>query len=115
MADEIPPEVTKRVKQPYMAPDSNCFVQDDSPEYVAEMFSEPMINEAGLFNAAGLTRLVRKCRRLADKHLSFRDNMAFVGALSTQLLWYHFVKDFKQPTTFKREAFKVWQDESSTN
>lgn len=111
--DDIPSSITDRVKQPYMAPDSNCFVQADSPQYVAEMFSPGMIAKAGLFSQAPLERLIQKCRRLSDQHLSFRDNMAFVGALSTQLLWYHFIEHYERPEPIPFDQFSVMIDHTA--
>ena len=112
MLNDVPPEIRDRVKQPYMAPDSNCFVQSDSPEYVNEMFSPGLVAKAGLFSQKPLDRLVQKCRRLSGSHLSFRDNMAFVGTLSTQLLWYHFIENFQMPEPIKRDQFSVFEDRS---
>jgi asparagine synthase (glutamine-hydrolysing) len=112
MQADIPDNIIKRVKQPYMAPDSNCFVQDDSPEYVNEMFSSEMVSRAGIFNEKSLERLVQKCRRLSGTHLSFRDNMAFVGALSTQLLWYHFIDNFQMPEPIEKDKFSVYVDKT---
>lgn len=112
MKDDIPADITNRVKQPYMAPDSNCFVQENSPDYVREMFSKEMVAKAGLFNHKSLERLVNKCRRQSDRHLSFRDNMAFVGSLSSQLLWYQFIENFKMPEAIKADQFSVYMDKT---
>jgi len=113
MSKDLPDNIIARVKQPYMAPDSNCFVQDDSPEYVKEMLSSEMVSKAGLFSPVPLERLIQKCRRLSRTHLSFRDNMAFVGTLSTQLLWYHFVEDFQIPEPIKPDQFSVMIDKTN--
>ena len=113
MKDDVPDNITNRVKQPYMAPDSNCFVQKDSPEYVSDLFSTAMVAKAGLFSQKPLERLIQKCRRLSDTHLSFRDNMAFVGTLSTQLLWYHFIENFQMPDPIKKDQFSVLIDRSA--
>jgi asparagine synthase (glutamine-hydrolysing) len=110
MQPEIPAEILQRVKQPYMAPDSNCFVQADSPDYVAEMLSESALEHTALFNPKAVGLLVKKCRRGAGGHLSFRDNMSFVGILSTQLLIKQFIDDFQIPESPDREAFTVWQE-----
>jgi asparagine synthase (glutamine-hydrolysing) len=85
MADLLPPSITRRTKQPYRAPDSQSFFRDDKPlPYVAELLSESRIQAGGYFEAAGVTRLVEKCR--SGKAIGFADNMAFVGILSTMLL-----------------------------
>lgn len=110
MSGILPDDIVQRVKQPYMAPDSNSFVQPDSPEYVADLLSEQSLTSSGIFNAERVTRLVTKCLRMADGHLSFKDNMAFVGILSTQLLVRQFLDEFPMPQPPDRKNFKVWQD-----
>ncbi|MCB2231476.1 asparagine synthase (glutamine-hydrolyzing) [bacterium] len=112
MAKELPANITKRVKQPYMAPDSNSFVQDDSPAYVNEMLSSEELTKTGLFNPSSVERLVKKCRRSAGKHLSFKDNMSFVGILSTQLLAHHYIHEYAPAEPAPRDAFSVWEDRS---
>ncbi|RKX23997.1 MAG: asparagine synthase (glutamine-hydrolyzing) [Candidatus Zixiibacteriota bacterium] len=113
MAPELPKEILARVKQPYMAPESNSFVQPDSPDYVRELLSEKALKKTGVFNPAAVDKLYKKCARLSDKHLSFKDNMSFVTILSTQLLAHQYVDDFSMPDTMNRNAFKVWRDDSS--
>ncbi|MFH2036936.1 MAG: asparagine synthase C-terminal domain-containing protein, partial [Candidatus Zixiibacteriota bacterium] len=110
MQKELPKEIIARAKQPYMAPDSNSFVQDNSPEYIEEMLSEERVSEFGLFNPDAVTKLKVKCRKLSHAHLSFKDNMSFIGILSTQLLYNQYIKDFKIPSGIGREQFKVWED-----
>ncbi|MEW5795022.1 MAG: asparagine synthase (glutamine-hydrolyzing) [Candidatus Zixiibacteriota bacterium] len=112
MRPELPPEIVKRVKQPYMAPDSNCFVQSDSPGYVADLLSEDAIAQSGLFNSRAVSLLYKKCLKGADEHLSFKDNMAFVGILSTQLLVKQFLNEFSIPSPTPRADFKVWHEDS---
>lgn len=114
MQPEIPTEILQRVKQPYMAPDSTCFVQPDSPDYVMDRLSESALSHTNLFNPKAVGLLVKKCRRGADAHLSFRDNMAFVGILSTQLLVQKFIDDFQMPKSPERDAFNVWHDQTGT-
>jgi len=113
MRGELPPEITARVKQPYMAPDSNSFVQPDSPAYVAEMLSEEMLRRFGVFEPGFVQKLHEKCRSLSHVHLSFKDNMSFIGILSTQLLIDKYIEHFKPVKSLGRDSFKVWQDHSS--
>ena len=113
MKKELPDNITARVKQPYMAPDSNSFVQPDSPEYVTERLSEAAVKSGGIFNPAGVGKLVKKCRRMSGEHLSFKDNMAFVGILSTQLLIHLYIEQYEMPAALPREKFTVWQDSGS--
>ncbi len=85
----LPKGIANRVKQPYRAPDSQSFVSD-APDYVGERMSAAALGEAGLFEPRGTEKLVAKCR--SGGLLSVRDNMAFVGILSTQLWHRTFVR-----------------------
>lgn len=113
MRRELPREILARVKQPYMAPDSNSFFQDNPPEYISEMLSEAMLQKSGLFNPDAVKHLKNKCARLSHAHMSFKDNMSFVGILSTQLLWHRFVDNSLASRPLAREAFNVWIEQSS--
>jgi asparagine synthase (glutamine-hydrolysing) len=84
MRKHLPEMISKRPKQPYRAPDAACFFAADAPDYVCDLLSEHAVRQAGLFDAAGVARLVEKCR--AGTATGFRDNMALVGVLSVQLL-----------------------------
>ncbi len=110
MKRELPRQITDRVKQPYMAPDSNCFFQDNPPDYIDRVLSPDAVRAAGLFQPKAVKALQAKCSRLKHAHLSFRDNMAFIGILSTQILFEHFVADFNCPEPMPRNRFKVWVD-----
>ena len=92
--DYIPKELIKRPKQPYRAPISGCFFNDEPAEYVADMLSETSIKKAGCFDPAKVERLAAKCRTNAGQLLSERENMALVGILSTQLLDHQFIQNF---------------------
>ena len=113
MLKELPREIIDRVKQPYMAPDSNSFVQPDSPEYIDELLSERALRQAGIFNPVFVAKLRNKCSRLSHAHLSFRDNMSFIGILSAQLLVRLYVDGFERAESLPRESFKVWQDDTT--
>jgi len=113
MLKELPRDIIDRVKQPYMAPDSNSFVQADSPEYIDEMLSERVLKQTGLFNPAFVAKLRDKCTRLSHAHLSFKDNMSFIGILSTQLLAHQYIDNFEVAQSLDRDSFKVWRDCSS--
>ncbi len=113
MRAELPKEITQRVKQPYMAPDSNSFFQDKRPAYIGEMLSEANLKKSGVFNADFVARLIDKCSRLSHAHLSFKDNMSFIGILSTQLLLNRFIEQYTMPEPLSVEVFTVWKDEST--
>jgi len=112
MKKELPKEILDRVKQPYMAPDSNSFMQANPPAYIEEMLNETALKNAGIFEPGPVAKLRKKCQRLSHAHLSFKDNMSFIGILSTQLLHRQYIDDFKVPEGLPREAFKVWRDDS---
>ncbi|MBU6440975.1 MAG: asparagine synthase (glutamine-hydrolyzing) [Betaproteobacteria bacterium] len=86
----LPESVLSRSKQPYRAPDSRCFFDHGAElDWVAELLSAESLKAAGYFDAAGVARLLAKCR--AGRAIGFADNMAFVGVLSTMLLHRQFV------------------------
>jgi len=93
-----------------MAPDSNSFCQSDSPSYIEEMLSDGALGRAGVFNPAYVTKLKAKCARLYHAHLSFKDNMSFIGILSTQLLIDQYIDKFESARSLDKKDFKVWHD-----
>ena len=96
MAAELPPVITQRTKQPYRSPDSSSFFDNGRPlEYVAELLSARSLDDAGLFDASAVAKLMEKCR--AGKATGFADNMAFVGVVSTMLLHAQFVAPASGP------------------
>ena len=87
----LPPEIVRRPKQPYRAPDSASFFVDEQPlEYVAALLEPGRLRQAGYFDPQSVGRLLEKCRR--GKATGAVDNMAFVGILSTMLLDEMFVR-----------------------
>ncbi|MBI4847307.1 MAG: asparagine synthase (glutamine-hydrolyzing) [Nitrospirae bacterium] len=90
----LPDSIIKRTKQPYRAPDSKSFFHDGKAEdYVEELLSESALKRFGYFDVNKTRRLFEKCRR--GLALGFKDNMAFVGLLSTQLMNYYFIEHFQ--------------------
>lgn len=89
----VPPEIVRRKKQPYRAPDALSFVADDAPAWIADAMSERAIADAGVFEPGAVTQLWKKCRSRKDAaQFSNADNMAIVGVLSTQMLHAQFIK-----------------------
>lgn len=90
----IPKAIQKRYKQPYRAPESQSFLTGERPhsmlEYVEESLAPRAIAEAGLFDSARVGKLVEKARK--GQVIGIKDNMAFVGILSAQLVVDRFVK-----------------------
>ncbi len=93
-AKDLPESVTKRTKQPYLAPDAKSFFgHGRAPDYVEDLMSGRVLKDYGYFNPERAGLLVEKCR--GNNATGFRDNMAFVGMLSTQMLHRLFIEDFK--------------------
>lgn len=85
----VPPEILARPNPPYRAPDTASFLGPGAPDYVAFLLGGAALREAGLFDPAGVARLVATCREgLRGGPLGNADTMAFVGVLSAQLLWH---------------------------
>ena len=94
----IPEEIVLRSKQAYRAPDAMSFVGPNAPDYVAELLSQHSVLDAGLFDPKAVQALHKKCVEQARRKgetaaFSNSDNMAFVGILSAQLMFHHFIRN----------------------
>jgi asparagine synthase (glutamine-hydrolysing) len=92
MTGLLPEEIIKRKKQPYMAPDILSFFGNQEPEYLEHYLSEEKLAASGLFRAGAVAALLTKCRKKARQ--GFRENMAFVGILSSQILFDRFIENY---------------------
>jgi len=106
--DILPASIVQRKKQPYMAPDILSFFGETEPEYLDYYLSEEMLTAAGMFKPKAVTRLLAKCRKKARQ--GFRENMAFVGILSSQIVYDKFIKNFKVEMPTELENVKVVND-----
>ncbi len=99
--DLLPASVTTRKKQPYMAPDALSFFADGEADCIGEHLSPEALLNAGLFQPNAVAKLLQKCRKPGRQ--GFRENMALVGILSTQILHDKFVRNFRVevPETLK--------------
>jgi asparagine synthase (glutamine-hydrolysing) len=89
----VPPEILRRPKQPYRAPDALSFVGPGAPEWVREVVAERAVADAGVFDPRAVERLWRKCEASGgSEQFSNADNMALVGVLSTGLLHEELVR-----------------------
>ncbi|MCP9447105.1 MAG: asparagine synthase (glutamine-hydrolyzing) [Nitrospira sp.] len=97
----VPETIRNRPKQPYRAPDCQSFLLRDGSnsmvEYAEELLSPAAIGETGLFDSARVGKLVEKVR--AGQAIGVKDNMAFVGILSMQLVADRFIKHFPKEHT----------------
>jgi len=92
--DLVPEPILRRPKQPYRAPDAPSFAGSGAPGYVDELLGDAAVRQAGLFEPSGVARLLDKCRaKVGQGQFSNADNMAFIGVLSSQLLWSQFVRE----------------------
>lgn len=88
----LPRQIVKRHKQPYRAPDIPAFFSGGRTEYVDAMLSSETISRYGYFDPEKVQRLHQKVRK--GRAIGYKDNMAFVGILSTQLWHHHFIESF---------------------
>ncbi len=102
MQSLVPRGIVQRTKQPYMAPDILSFFGDAVPDYIDFYLSEKRLAESGLFKIGAVRKLLNKCYKKAQQGVlqrqGFKENMAFVGILSSQILHYNFVTNFTTDT-----------------
>lgn len=95
---QVPREVFERPKQPYRAPQAHSFFVPSTgkprTDYIAEMLSPRLIEEFGMFQAPLVQKLVERVK--AARSVSFLDDSALVGVLSTQILIDQFVHNFNE-------------------
>ncbi len=90
----LPAAIVNRHKQPYRAPDIPAFFGQKSPGFVDDLLSEGSIKRYGYFDPNRVGRLVAKIRR--GLTIGYKDNMALVGILSTQV-WHHlFIENYQK-------------------
>lgn len=95
MADLLPPLIGNRPKQPYRAPDALSFVGSNEADFARAGLSAASIGSTGYFNPRAVEKLWQKCSSAPT--VGFRDNVAFVGILSTQLWHQSFVAPTSRP------------------
>ena len=81
----LPPQIAARTKQPYRSPEVAPFFGEEAPEWVSERLSPAALDAVGIFDPARVAGLVRRCE--AGRATGFREGMALVGVLSTQV-WH---------------------------
>ncbi|MBN1497547.1 MAG: asparagine synthase (glutamine-hydrolyzing) [Spirochaetes bacterium] len=89
--DILPESIVRRVKQPYRAPISRCFI--NHPETVSASMLEPArVKAYGYFDPHAVGRLVTKLKKAEAKTPGERDDMAIAAVVSTQLLHHLFIE-----------------------
>jgi len=94
MKNHLPKQILERHKQPYRAPDIPAFFSAHPPAYVNDLLSEDKLKDYGYFDAQKIGFLLKKASR--GSSIAYKDNMALVGVLSTQLCHYFFIEQFSQ-------------------
>ncbi len=100
----IPESIRMRHKQPYRAPDGRSFF-GHKDNYIDDTLSPDRIKHDGIFDPRATNVLVQKFR--SGRETSVRDNMAFIGVLSTTLFIDRFVRGRGGPTT-PHSSTKDW-------
>lgn len=113
MKELLPTNIGNRTKQPYRAPDVASFFSPafKLPSYVEDVLSPELIKKAGCFNPDSVKKLIEKAHQ--GNVSGFKDNMAFVGILSTQLVYSLFIEDFKTADPIKDDEIKICIDRSN--
>jgi len=94
MKSHLPRQILERHKQPYRAPDIPAFFSSNPPDYVDDLLSEEKLRRYGYFDAKKVGFLLKKAS--SGSSIAYKDNMALVGVLSTQLCHYFFIENFSQ-------------------
>jgi asparagine synthase (glutamine-hydrolysing) len=106
-AEVVPAIVAQRPKQPYRAPEAAAFFADE-PAWVTERLSPEAVRDVGIYDERAVAGLVRRCR--AGRATGFRENMALMGVLSTQV-WHqafcHGVQRFPEEHTEPRVRLQL--------
>jgi len=103
----IPDSVRNRAKQPYRAPIREVFFNQSEPDYLKELLSDDALKKAGLFDDKKVGQLIARLNNPAVMQISEIHNMAFVGILSVQLLYYQFIHNFPWRPVEPREPDKI--------
>lgn len=92
MKKRVPASILERHKQPYRAPDADSFRDRQKAAFVDDLLDEDTVSSAGVFDPKKVSMLHRKV--LAGRATSAKDNMAFIGILSTQAVHKLFIDDY---------------------
>ncbi len=86
----VPLAVIDRHKQPYRAPDIPAFFEPTEAPFVKALMSDHALRESGYFDPKKVSLLMKKIR--LGRAIGAKDNMAFLGILSTQA-WHNLFID----------------------
>jgi len=88
----LPDNIVSRHKHPYRAPIKQSLLGKQASEYTRELLSDTALSDSGLFDPGKVKKLMMKLNREGGG--SEIDNMALVGIISSQLLYWQYIKDF---------------------
>lgn len=97
----IPESIRTRHKQPYRAPDGKSF-WGCHKSYIEDVLSPARLKQDGIFDPIATEALVKKFR--SGRETSVKDNMAFIGVLSTTLFIDRFIRGRSTCVTIPRES-----------
>lgn len=89
MREYLPDVIVNRNKQPYRAPDIPSFTGKFHREYISDLLDSRKITEYNYFDPKKVNLLMKKIN--SGKAIGYKDNMAFMGILSTQCLHKLFI------------------------
>jgi asparagine synthase (glutamine-hydrolysing) len=90
--DKLPGTILNRKKQPYRSP-VHSFNQKNN-NLMMDMLAEDLVRKYGYFDPVMVRNLRQKIVRSSMLPLSARDEMSFVGIVTTHLLHHHFFENF---------------------
>ncbi|WP_026841446.1 asparagine synthase (glutamine-hydrolyzing) [Citrifermentans bremense] len=90
----LPEGIASRAKHPYRAPISELFQGEVPLDYVDELLSQQSLKQSGYFNAEKIGRLYLKVKGAQPGAIGEFENMALIGALSTEILHRQFIAGF---------------------
>jgi len=90
----LPGTISQRVKHPYRAPIREAFFSGKGCRYVDDLLSEDYVRKAGYFDEKKVSRLLGLFRSGRVNSAAEFQNMAFLGILSTQLIYQQFIKEW---------------------
>ena len=91
-ADLVPPEILRRPKQPYRAPDAACFFGKAAPDWIDDLLAPAHVARARIFRPQAVEQLLQKSAQVDGVGMSNSDNMRLLGVVSTMLLHQQFIE-----------------------
>ena len=86
----IPESIIRRPKQAYRAPIYAAFISQNHPEYVTDLLSKQSLDNFSIFDSTRVLTLIKKLKTANQQ--TEMNNMALIGIISTQLLYYLYIK-----------------------